>query len=72
MPSWTHTPHSSNVAAHRYDAATKTLHVRFKSGRTYSYANVPDHHEDGLQNADSVGKYLREHIIGTHEHKRHS
>ena len=71
MQDWTHTPHSSNVAAFRYDDASRTLHVRFKSGHTYSYADVPDHHLDGLQSADSVGKYLREHIIGVHEHKRH-
>ncbi len=70
MPDWTHTPHSSNVAAFRYDDDSRTLHVRFKSGRTYTYANVPDHHHDGLRDADSVGKYLREHIVGAFDHKR--
>ena len=68
---WTHTPASSNVAAFRYDDTSRTLHVRFKSGHTYSYAGVEPHHEDGLANADSIGRYLREHIIGQHEHKRH-
>jgi hypothetical protein len=68
---WTHTPASSNVAAFRYDDTSRTLHVRFKSGHTYSYSNVPDEHHDGLQSADSVGRYLREHIIGTYDHKRH-
>jgi hypothetical protein len=24
-----------------------------------------------LQSADSVGKYLREHIIGAYDHRRH-
>lgn len=67
---WTPTPASSNVSAFAYDEATKTLHVKFTSGATYRYSGVEAHHEDGLTNADSAGKYLREHIIGSYDHKR--
>lgn len=67
---WTHTPHSSNVAAIAHDPHTQTLHVRFKSGHVYAYKNVPADEHEALLNADSVGKHLKEHIIGTYEHRR--
>ncbi len=67
---WTHTPHSSNVAAVAHDPQTKTLHVRFKSGHTYAYHGVSADAHDDLVNADSVGKHLKEHIIGAYEHRR--
>jgi hypothetical protein len=67
---WTHTPQSSNVAAIAHDPNTRTLHVRFKSGHTYTYANVSADAHDDLVNADSVGKHLQQHIIGAHEHRR--
>ncbi len=70
MPDWTHTPHSSNVAAFKHDPSTRTLHVRYKSGHVYTYHDVPDDHHDGLKSADSVGKYLREHIVDNYRHKR--
>lgn len=64
---------SSQLAAFGYDAATKTLAIRFKgkSGERYhyTYAGVPQEHADGLLAADkdpaqSVGKYFGEHIKG--------
>lgn len=49
---------SSAVSAYGYDAASKTLAVTFKGGRTYRYADVPQGFVDGIAGADSVGKYL--------------
>lgn len=70
MPKWTPTSGSSNVSAFSYDPATRTLAVRYNSGHTYRYMDVDPSHEDGLTNADSVGKYLNENIKGVHEFKR--
>ncbi len=67
---WIPTSQSSNVAAFAYDHDARTLHVRFKSGHAYAYSNVDPSHYDGLQNADSVGKYINEHIKDQHETKR--
>jgi hypothetical protein len=53
---------SSNLDAAHYDEPSRTLHVRFKSGQTYSYAGVPPHHHSNLMNADSPGGYFAKHI----------
>jgi hypothetical protein len=49
---------SSNLAGYDYDPDTQTLQIRFKSGRTYSYASVPQGVVDGLGTADSPGQYF--------------
>ena len=38
--------------------ASKTLFVRFRSGATYTYDNVPYDIYDGLKKAESCGRYL--------------
>lgn len=55
-------PKSSNVDGAHYDAASRTLTVKYKSGGSYTYADVPAHHWNELQKAESVGKYLHAHI----------
>lgn len=59
---------SSNIAATGYDAATQTLAVQFKSGKTYHYAGVPPHIHSELGKAESVGKYIGAHVVGKFKH----
>lgn len=57
---------SSNLDAMRYDPAEKLLQVRFKSGRTYDFAGVPQDIADGLENAGSPGAYFNSAIKGVY------
>lgn len=53
---------SSNLDAYEYDAATQTLTIRFKSGRSYTYGSVPESIADGLGSARSPGQYFNSSI----------
>lgn len=55
---------SSNLNAFRYDPTTQTLQIRFHSGRTYDYADVPETVADGLASAGSPGQYFNSAIKG--------
>lgn len=57
---------SSNLSAMRYDAETRTLQIRFQSGRTYDYQDVSADVADGLAQADSPGKYFNSSIKGVY------
>lgn len=59
---------SSNVAAVGYDPVSQTLAVKFKGGKTYHYAEVPQavHHE--LQEAESVGRFIGARVVGKFQH----
>lgn len=57
MAGWTSLA-SSNLSACSYDEATKVLQIRFKSGRTYSYRDVPPDVAAGLETASSPGQYF--------------
>lgn len=54
---------SSNVEGYHYDADNKTLHVKFKSGKTYQYGDVPQGDVDALLKAPSFGSHMSKHII---------
>ncbi len=54
---------SSNVASVGYDPATKELAVEFRSGKVYTYEDIDSATYQALQNAPSVGKFIRENII---------
>ncbi len=49
---------SSNLASYDYDQDTQRLSIRFTSGRTYNYADVPQDVVDGLASASSPGVYF--------------
>ena len=49
---------SSNLQGYDYDPDTRLLKIRFVSGRTYSYADVPPDVADGLSSASSPGQYF--------------
>ena len=58
---------SSNIAAHGYDPATKTLAVQFKSGSLYHYDNVPEEVANEFKNAKSAGSFFAKSIRGNFE-----
>lgn len=53
---------SSNIEAIGYDEHTKTLKIKFKSGGTHSYADVPKLDYERLLSAQSIGKYFHANI----------
>lgn len=61
-------PGSSNITAADYNEGTLTIH--YKSGGSYTYHNVPEHHWAALQSATSAGKYIHEHIKSNFTSKR--
>ena len=50
--------HSSNIDAIGYDRETHTLSVQFLSGKTYTYANVPEELYRAFLAAPSKGQYF--------------
>ena len=65
-----HCVKSSNLEEVGYDPATRTLQVRFTSGGTYDYADVPTEAYMALIQADSKGRYLQAHIKGQYDVSR--
>lgn len=58
---------SSNLSAIGYDAATRTLRIEFKGGkspRTYDYHDVPAETYAALQDAPSKGGFWASHKHG--------
>jgi hypothetical protein len=53
---------SSNLAGYDYDAETKVLTVYFRGGRGYRYSGVEQEVVDGLEGAESPGKYFHARI----------
>ena len=56
---------SSNLSAIGYDRGT--MHIRFNSGGTYAYYDVPEDVYRDLMNADSKGRYFNYHIKGQYD-----
>jgi len=52
-----------------YDPATKTLRVRFHTGNTYDYPNVPADEHRAFMDAGSMGKHFARHFRN-HEQTR--
>jgi hypothetical protein len=61
------TPTSSNIARIQYDAETAVLKVEFRSGKTYSYADVPMDIVNAFVSAPSAGKFLNSTIKGVYK-----
>ncbi len=59
---------SKMLQAFGYDAATRTLAVRFGVGRVYSYADVPPEAVEKLAKAESIGSAFAIHIRGKFNH----
>lgn len=61
---------SSNVAKIGYHADSRTLHVLFKSGGHYTYADVPPELHKNLMDAPSKTNFLRSMVFGKHTHTK--
>lgn len=53
---------SSNISHVGYHVESQTLHVRFKSGTTYSYSAVPVEEHQKFIAAESIGKHFQANI----------
>ena len=53
---------SSQVKAVRYFADTQILEIDFVTGKTYQYFEVPESVYEGCVTAESVGKYINQHV----------
>lgn len=62
-----HDVFSSNVEAVAYSDGQ--LYVRFGSG-TYEYDGVPEDIYEGVFSAQSVGRYLRDTVIGKYPYRK--
>jgi hypothetical protein len=65
-----HPVESKHIAAVGYDANTRTLTVRFKSGGTYTYHDVPEQLYEEMLDAPSIGQFHSLQIRGRFEHNR--
>jgi hypothetical protein len=52
------TPNSSNIARLNYNPETGVLMIEFRSGKNYSYTDVPYEVFNQMTSADSVGKFF--------------
>jgi len=53
-----------------YDANMQILEVVFNTGDRYQYLEVPASEYEALMSAESIGKYMRTHIIDHYEYER--
>ena len=70
MNEWISTPQSSNIAGFSYNQSTQVLTVKFNSGSSYDYYDVPEHVYEGIKIADSKGTYLTTEIKGHYRYTR--
>jgi hypothetical protein len=61
---------SSNIEQIGYDEDGHELWVRFKSGDTYVYSDVPPATYDDIMRADSKGSYMNREIKPTYDCRR--
>lgn len=55
---------SAAIEAHGYDAATKTVRIRFSSGWVHEYPGVEPAEYDALHQAESAGKHFNANFRG--------
>lgn len=56
-------PVASHIEAVKYDGKARELTVTYRGGRPYRYADVPQEFADGLEAAESKGRYLSQNGI---------
>lgn len=61
---------SSAIHSHAYNAASRTLQVKFHNGGLYEYSDVSPEKYGLFAGAESLGKHFAQHIRGAHEYKR--
>ncbi len=60
---------SSMISAVGYDAASKTMHVRFPNGSHYAYEGVSPEQHAALVGAKSIGKHFGQNVRGQFKHR---
>jgi hypothetical protein len=55
---------SDNLAAIGYDPETQTLRIRFQSGSSYDYHDVPEHVHGALMKSESKNQFFQQEIVG--------
>lgn len=61
---------SSNISHVGYDADTRDLTVKFKTGATHRYADVPPEKHAALMAADSIGSHFHQNIRNAHKSRK--
>lgn len=59
---WFDTPDSAALDGYGYDAPRRNLEVRFRSGKTYVYLNVPPAVFERMQEAEPKGQFVTDHV----------
>ena len=57
---------SSALSSCTYDEDTRTLSIRFTSGQSYTYSDVPVEVYEELVNSSSPGRFFHGNIKGTY------
>ena len=53
---------STSISSVEYEPETKVLTVEFKSGKSYSYADVPQETYDAFVNSQSAGRFFQTYV----------
>lgn len=61
---------SSNIDEISFDKEAKEVTVKFHSGASHTYADVPEEHFHKMQQSESAGKYFHAHIRDKFKSKR--
>lgn len=61
--------YSTSVNSVGYDEEAGSLYVTWENGRTSVYSGVPPDVARKAENAWSVGKFIREEVVGRYGHK---
>lgn len=61
---------SSMISAFGYNEMTRELDVAFHRTGTYRYFHVPKHVFEGLRDASSQGRYMRDMIIDMYQYEK--
>ena len=61
---------SSNVKSVGYDSKTRVLEVEFLNKSVYQYSSVPKTIYSEMLMAQSIGKYLNEHVKGIYSYEK--
>lgn len=69
MPPVLQSVYSSNVDKLGHDPETGELHVRWSTGKTSIYSNVPTQVAEDVRTAWSVGQAVNEMIKGKFQHR---
>lgn len=61
---------SSNIKAVGYHPESRTMHIQFKSGGHYRYADVPPETHEAFMAAESKGGHFSKNFAGKFKHTK--